>query len=59
MFLLGEGVPAERVHGAGFGEARPVASSADAEGRANNCRVEIIMGRRTSEDVAASTCPIR
>lgn len=57
-FLIAEGVPAERVQAVGFGEARPIASNFDAEGRANNRRVEIIMGRQAPDDLIATACPI-
>lgn len=42
-FLLGEGVPGDRVIAQGRGEAEPIASNDSAEGRANNRRVEIIL----------------
>jgi flagellar motor protein MotB len=39
--LVAAGLPADRVFGAGFGEAHPVAPNATEEGRARNRRVEI------------------
>ncbi|UNK42824.1 OmpA family protein [Luteimonas sp. S4-F44] len=39
--LVGDGVPADSVFAAAFGAQQPVASNADAEGRARNRRVEI------------------
>lgn len=42
-FLLGEGVPMDRLRSEGRGETMPIASNASAEGRANNRRVEIII----------------
>jgi outer membrane protein OmpA-like peptidoglycan-associated protein len=44
-YLVSEGVPAERVIATGFGETRPVASNDTSEGRANNRRVEIVLGK--------------
>ncbi len=41
VFLISEGVPAERITAVGKGEAFPVADNKSAEGRANNRRVEI------------------
>jgi outer membrane protein OmpA-like peptidoglycan-associated protein len=43
-FLVARGVPAERIQSRGVGEAQPVADNSSAEGRANNRRVEIIIG---------------
>jgi outer membrane protein OmpA-like peptidoglycan-associated protein len=42
-YLVARGVPAERLRVAGFGEGRPMATNATAEGRAMNRRVEIII----------------
>jgi outer membrane protein OmpA-like peptidoglycan-associated protein len=42
-YLLGEGVPVDRVRAEGRGEASPIASNDSPEGRANNRRVEIIL----------------
>ncbi|WP_337243837.1 OmpA family protein [Luteimonas sp. gir] len=39
--LVGDGVPADSVFAAAFGAQQPVASNADAEGRARNRRVEM------------------
>jgi outer membrane protein OmpA-like peptidoglycan-associated protein len=41
VYLRQHGVPAERMHAAGYGPANPVASNATAEGRARNRRVEL------------------
>jgi outer membrane protein OmpA-like peptidoglycan-associated protein len=40
-FLIGEGVPSERIVAEGRGEASPIAANTTAEGRAENRRVEI------------------
>ncbi|MFC3339090.1 outer membrane protein OmpA [Paracandidimonas soli] len=46
-YLVGKGVPADRVYVEGKGETSPVASNATREGRAQNRRVEIeIVGTR-------------
>lgn len=43
-FLLSHGVDASRVRAVGIGQAQPVADNGTAEGRANNRRVEIVLG---------------
>ncbi|KLI98986.1 OmpA family protein [Luteimonas sp. FCS-9] len=45
--LVGDGVPADSVFAAAFGAQQPVASNADAEGRARNRRVEMAPVPRT------------
>lgn len=45
-YLVSQGVPAERVQAVGRGEASPVASNDSPEGRANNRRVEIVVGAK-------------
>jgi hypothetical protein len=42
-YLVGHGVPANRIKSEGLGESRPVADNNTPEGRANNRRVEIIV----------------
>jgi outer membrane protein OmpA-like peptidoglycan-associated protein len=42
-YLLAQGVPADRLKVAGFGEGRPIATNTTDEGRAMNRRVEIII----------------
>lgn len=42
-YLISRGVDPDRIRAEGRGEEEPVASNADAEGRANNRRVEIIV----------------
>jgi outer membrane protein OmpA-like peptidoglycan-associated protein len=44
-FLAARGVERDRIESIGFGETRPVASNASAEGRATNRRVEIVVQR--------------
>ncbi|HEV8245863.1 MAG TPA: OmpA family protein [Polyangiaceae bacterium] len=46
-YLVSLGVKPERISAIGRGEAQPIASNDTAEGRANNRRVEIILGQRT------------
>jgi outer membrane protein OmpA-like peptidoglycan-associated protein len=43
-YLISQGVPADKVAALGKGEAQPVASNDTTEGRANNRRVEIVIG---------------
>ncbi len=47
-FLVGQGVSGSRLEAVGKGESSPVASNDTPEGRANNRRVEMIVGRPTS-----------
>ncbi len=42
-FLIGNGVPSERIRSEGFGPSRPVASNDTVTGRAENRRVEIVL----------------
>jgi len=51
-YLVSKGVPAERISAVGKGKANPVAPNDTAEGRANNRRVEIIVGGRGSSQSA-------
>ena len=43
-FLVSKGVPAQRIRAVGRGESVPIADNKTVEGRANNRRVEIIVG---------------
>jgi outer membrane protein OmpA-like peptidoglycan-associated protein len=42
-YLVGKGVPADKISARGYGKDRPVADNATAEGRADNRRVEIVV----------------
>jgi OOP family OmpA-OmpF porin len=44
--LVTRGVPADHLTTAGFGQDRPIASNDTDEGRAKNCRTEIVVTRR-------------
>jgi OOP family OmpA-OmpF porin len=50
-YLVGQGVPSDMVQAVGRGENEPIADNRSPEGRANNRRVEIIIG----EDEATRT----
>ena len=45
-YLVGHGIPDEKVCAVGCGESRPVASNANASGKAKNRRVEIVVHMR-------------
>ena len=53
--LIEDGVPASSVFAAAFGAEQPVASNADAAGRAQNRRVEITPTPRPSNKKGAGT----
>ena len=42
-YLIGKGLPAERIEAKGFGEINPVASNDSSEGRSQNRRVEFVI----------------
>lgn len=44
-YLIQKGYMGDLIHANGLGEGQPIANNADAEGRANNRRVEIIIDR--------------
>jgi len=46
-YLIGHGIASDRVAAEGFGPSRPVADNASPEGRADNRRVEIVVGPPT------------
>lgn len=49
-YLVSRGIAADRITAQGIGPSRPIADNASPEGRANNRRVEIIVGpQRTSQ----------
>lgn len=43
-YLIGQGVPAERLAGIGYGETRPIGDNGTAAGRESNRRIEFLMG---------------
>ncbi len=45
-YLKGKGIPGERLEAVGYGEERPIASNRTAAGRAENRRVELVVGKR-------------
>jgi outer membrane protein OmpA-like peptidoglycan-associated protein len=51
-YLVGRGLESNRIRAVGRGEEQPIATNATAEGRANNRRVEIVIGR---DDGSSST----
>jgi len=44
MHLISQGIPADKIRATGLGSGRSVADNNSAEGRANNRRVEIVVG---------------
>jgi outer membrane protein OmpA-like peptidoglycan-associated protein len=56
-YLLSQGVPAANVTAAGFGQAKPVASNATAEGRQQNRRVEMLISGSAIGITVSSTTP--
>lgn len=49
-YLISRGIAADRITAQGFGPGRPIADNNSPEGRANNRRVEIVVGpQRTSQ----------
>jgi outer membrane protein OmpA-like peptidoglycan-associated protein len=50
--MIEEGVPAASIFAAAFGPEQPVASNADAEGRARNRRVEMAPVPRSAKAAA-------
>ncbi len=51
-YIISRGYPADLIQARGIGEDRPAADNANAEGRANNRRVEIIVDRPVKPDRA-------
>ena len=42
-YIVGRGYPGDKIRASGLGKSRPVADNGNAEGRANNRRVEIVV----------------
>ena len=45
-YLIGQGVPAERLAAAGFGEYQPIDAGTDVTARARNRRIELKLDQR-------------
>lgn len=56
-YLESQGVPSERLRAVGRGESEPIASNDNAEGRANNRRVEVIVEPAQRTSGAAPAAP--
>lgn len=54
-YLISKGVAAEHIQAVGRGDASPVATNATAEGRANNRRVEIVIGHAAMVGATGTT----
>lgn len=48
-YLVSRGMPAEKIQARGMGPDRPIAENTNAEGRANNRRVEIVISKTASK----------
>jgi outer membrane protein OmpA-like peptidoglycan-associated protein len=57
QFMVDRGIEASRVEAAGRGETEPIADNRSPEGRANNRRVEIVLGPIPSQPRTASAPP--
>lgn len=55
--LMDRGVASERLHPVGFGETRPIASNATAEGRAKNRRIELRVEELGGAPIAGRPAP--
>jgi len=42
-YLVQRGVDSQRIYAVGYGLTRPIADNSTAQGRAQNCRVEILI----------------
>jgi len=56
-YLVSKGVPSDKISAVGKGKSNPVASNDTAEGRANNRRVEIVVGARSQAPASGSDLP--
>lgn len=56
-YLINLGVPAERIRAVGRGESSPIATNDTPEGRANNRRVEIVIGKSAMPGMQQGTQP--
>ncbi len=50
-YLVSRGFPSEKISARGMGPDRPIADNSSVEGRANNRRVEIVIGKATGAQV--------
>jgi outer membrane protein OmpA-like peptidoglycan-associated protein len=57
-FLIGEGVPADRIRSEGRGEMNPISPNTTAEGRAENRRVEISLHPAQSASATTTSTPV-
>jgi outer membrane protein OmpA-like peptidoglycan-associated protein len=48
QYLVGKGVPADRLIAAGYGEAQPISTNRTPEGRERNRRVEFVLVDRAA-----------
>ncbi len=56
-YLISLGVDQDRITAVGYGEARPMANNDSPEGRANNRRVEVVVGKRAPQGPTPGMTP--